>query len=466
MTLLLGLDIGTTHIGAGVFEPGAPSRLVASLQLPNTAAYYEDDRAELDLGALFALVQRTLRQATDALGSRAADIAGIGITGQQHGLALLGRDNQPLAPAITWQDRRTLQPDADNRTTLARFIEQAGGLEAFYPMGCIPAAGYLGSSLYWLQQHTLPDNATACLIPDAVCAYLAGARPMTDPTDAGSTALYDLERGEWSRSILQNLHISLGLLAPVAPSGSLAGCLGPDVAAATGLKAGLPVAVALGDNQASFLGSVRTPETSLLLNVGTGAQCSAMADTFTRLDGLDTRSFPGGRYLLVGAGLFGGRSYAYLQNLFQQVARQLLGIAAPPELYEQMNALAAAVPSGCDGLRCLPLFSGTRADPKLRASFTGISADNLTPGHLTRALLEGMCEVFYSFAEHMQPCIGRRDVLVGAGNGIRRNPVLCQILAGRWGVPLHLPAWEEEATVGAALCAAVAIGYVHNWEAA
>jgi sugar (pentulose or hexulose) kinase len=208
---------------------------------------------------------------------------------------------------------------------------------------------------------------------------------------------------------------------------------------------------------------VSQPKESLLLNVGTGAQCSALVDTFVRLEGLDTRSFLG-RYLLVGAGLFGGRSYAYLQNLFHQVGRDVLGVEILPELYDRMNQLAARIPPGCDGLHCVPLFSGTRTDPSLRASFTGISPDNLTPGHLARALLEGMSEVFYDFYSRMLPYSGPRDKLIGAGNGIRRNPLFAQILAQRWQVPLRLPAWEEEATVGAALCACVAAGFTRTWQ--
>ncbi|MHB9033471.1 MAG: sedoheptulokinase [Anaerolineae bacterium] len=467
MTLFLGLDIGTTHIGAGVFEVGTGGSLLFSLQAVNSAAVYHGQLAELDLETLFSLVQDILTSAAENLGPRKADLAGMGITGQQHGLALLGKANRPLAPAITWQDRRTLIPDAEGRTTLARFSAQAGGAEAFLPMGCSPAAGYLGPSLYWLLQHNLlPSGCTACLIPDAVCAWLTGTQPVTDPTDAGSTALYDLTRGDWSQEVLTRTGIPGDILAQVRLTGSLAGSLRSDLASACGLPPNLPVAVALGDNQASFLGSVRSPDESLLLNVGTGAQCSALVSGFARLDGLDTRSFPGGRFLFVGAGLFGGRSYAYLQSLFQQVGQQLFGVTQETELYDRMNRLAAAVPPGCDGLRCVPLFSGTRLDPELRASYNGISADNLTPGHLARALLEGMGEIFFDFSEHLQPVTGQRNILVGAGNGIRRNALFSQILAARWGLPLRLPTWEEEATVGAALCAAVAAGCVPDWAAA
>jgi sugar (pentulose or hexulose) kinase len=473
MSLLVGLDVGTTNIGAIALEVADGARLVASLMIPNTAAYAPSGanpsgRAELDLSRLFSLVESALTGLAQQLGPRAGEVAAIGVTGQQHGLALLGTGNVPLASAITWQDRRTAEPDAVGQTSLAQFIEQAGGLAEFTNMGCSPATGYLGPSLFWLKQRGLlpPLPAQACLIPDSVTAYLTGAPPCTDPTDAGSTALYDLASGDWAWPLIQDLGLPAEIMAPVKPTGSLAGGLRFEIATACGLPPNTPVGVALGDNQASFLGSVRQPDKSLLLNVGTGAQCSALINRFQRLSELDTRAFLGDRFLLVGAGLFGGRSYTYLQNLFKQVGKAFYGSDDDSELYERMNLLAGDIPPGCDGLKCSPFFTGTRVDPSVRASFTGISPDNLTPGHLTRALLEGMAEAFHSFTHSMRPITGERSVLVGAGNGIRRNPVFADILARRWGLPMTQPAWEEAGAVGAALCAAVAFGAVEDWSGA
>ena len=67
----------------------------------------------------------------------------------------------------------------------------------------------------------------------------------------------------------------------------------------------------------------------------------------------------------------GGRTYAVLESFFRQVGVRVLGVPDPGALYPAMNRLAAQVPRGADGLRCEPLFTGTRAEPGLRASFTG-----------------------------------------------------------------------------------------------
>jgi sugar (pentulose or hexulose) kinase len=124
-----------------------------------------------------------------------------------------------------------------------------------------------------------------------------------------------------------------------------------------------------------------------------------------------------------------------------------------------MNRLAANVPRGAGGLRCEPFFTGTRARPDVRASWSGVSAENFTPAHMTRALLEGMARAFHTGYELIaRSANGSRNRLIGAGNGLRENPVLAKLVAEEFGLPLAFPAHREEAAYGAALLAAVSAG--------
>lgn len=468
MELFIGLDVGTTSV-SGVALDTESARLVSVVSLPHGAAREAAGvgRAELDLGALWVAAQKVLGAVAAEVRGR-ADVGALAVTGQMHGLALVGPEGAPAAPAITWQDQRVTERDEKGQAYLERFVADAGGTEAFARMGALPATGYLGPSLYWLRRHDrLPaGEVTACLIPDAIVARLTGEGPVTDPTDAASTGLFDVVSGAWDRELLRRLELPEGLLAPVRASGEVAGRLDDAVAREVGLPPGLPVAVAIGDNQASFIGSVRDARRALLVNIGTGAQVSALAETFGTRPGIEARPFPGGRYLLVGAGLSGGASYALLRAFYWRVGAALFGASGDDGLYERMNELAARVPPGCDGLRCLPLFSGTRVDPTARGSLTGISVDNLTPGHLARALLEGVADQLHGLYDAMRPLTGHRTDLVGAGNAIERNPLLARILASRFELPLHLPAFEEPAAVGAALVAAMAVGAFGDIDAA
>ena len=358
-------------------------------------------------------------------------------------------------------------PGSD-RPVLDRFIADAGGREAFGNTGCLPAAGFLGPSLYWLGlQEALPEPpATACFIPDAVVSFLTGATVVCEPTLAASSGIFDIRANCWDWSLLERLKLPGRLFPPVGRAGDVVGGLRRELAEAIGLAAGTPVTIALGDNQASFIGSAPEPSCSLLLNVGTGGQISARTDSFHFIPGLENRPFPGGQYLLIGGGLFGGRSYAYLQRFFQQVGAQLLGTDMPADIYARMtNWLRRSPPAatGCAVNRSSPVAAPTRG---LRASFSGLSPDNFTPAHFARALLEGMAEGFFNFFEQMKPAVGKPPLLVGAGNGVRQNRLLARILARRFEKPLLIPRHTEEAAVGAAVAAAVGLGIFSDLERA
>jgi sugar (pentulose or hexulose) kinase len=163
-----------------------------------------------------------------------------------------------------------------------------------------------------------------------------------------------------------------------------------------------------------------------------------------------------GGYLLVHAGLCGGRSYALLERFFRAVGEQVLQVSAAEPVYEVMNRLVASVPIGAEGLRCKPLFTGTRENPQLRASWTGVSPENFTPGHMTRALLEGIAdELADSHGLIRRAAKKVYGQLIGAGNGLRENSVLAAIVADRFAIPLAFPRHREEAAIGAALVAMV-----------
>jgi sugar (pentulose or hexulose) kinase len=180
---------------------------------------------------------------------------------------------------------------------------------------------------------------------------------------------------------------------------------------------------------------------------------------FTFHPQLETRPFPRGGFLLVSAGLCGGRSYALVEQFFRAVGSEIFGVQGAPSVYAAMNRLASAAPSGTDGLRCEPLFTGTRTEPARRGVISGVSPTNFTPGHFARALLEGMTRTFRTsydlIAEH-SPCWVNR--LVCTGNGMRENQLLVQLVADAFALPLTLSPHQEEAAYGAARIAAVELG--------
>ncbi len=470
MPVVLGIDLGTTTITALALDT-ADGSILACRTRPNDGEITSPTdkargRSEWDATRIASTACSCLREVAAALGER-LDLAGLGITGQQHGVVLVGEAGAPVSPFISWQDRRTLERYPQSEETFVGLLAEVLRDQSSRT-GCRLAAGYMGATLAWLKREgVLPAGARACFLMDYFAARLTGRPPVTDPTCSASSGIFDVSTGRWSETALAALDLPPELFPEVRPSGEVIAGLSADMAEATGLPAGLPVCVGIGDNQASFVGSVADRSDTVLVNVGTGGQVAAWMPRFVYDPLLETRPFPRGGYLLVSAGLVGGRTYALLEAFYRQVGRDLFGLTTDEPLYAAMNRLAARAARGAGGLSCEPFFSGTRAEPERRAAFTGLSAENFTPANLTRALLEGMAWTFREGRTRIKERLGRRfRQLVGAGNGLRENAVLARAVAEEFGWPLAVPAHREEAAFGAALVAGVGAGACSSLEEA
>lgn len=470
MPISLGLDLGTTTITALAVDV-SDGRIAARSTVPNDAEITTADdkargRSEWDAARIAAIALRALRSLAESLGPRIADVAGLGLTGQQHGVVLLDEQGNARGPFINWQDRRLEEIDERSGKTRLDQIRSLAPAEVRGRTGCAISPGYLAGTLYWLsERRLLPTDLRACFLVDFVSAHLTGTVPVTDATSAASSGAFDVRSGCWDSEVIESLGLPSRLFPAVGTAGQVQGGLQPPIAAETGLPGGLPVCIGMGDNQASFYGSVADLADTVLVNVGTGGQVTCWCERFVAASNLETRPFPGG-YLLVKAGLCGGRTYALLERFYREICGAFGHLPEAP-LFEVMNRLAAAAPPGADGMKCQPLFTGTRENPDLRGAFTGISAANFSPAQFTRSLLEGMANIFHaSYHEITALSGGPRSRLIGAGNGLRQNRLLVQIVSDAFGMPMSLPAHCEEAAFGAALVAAVGLGLLADQRAA
>ena len=464
MGVVIGVDVGTTKITSLALDVDTGDVLAVSTS-PNdarvtSAADEAHGRSEWNAERILQTTCQSVRDLGQQLGARRRAVIALGITGQQHGVVVVDDILRSRTPFINWQDRRGEEDCPGTGRTFTQEAIHRTGEGAAARTGCRLATGYLGLTLFWLRLNgLLPSVGTACFIADWVASQLTGERPATEPSNAGSSGIFDSAHRRWDLPSVAALELPDGLLPPVREADQPFGAINAAGAAATGLAVGVPVAAAVGDNQASFIGSVADLEQSVLVNVGTGGQVAAYTDRFLYAPPLETRPFPFGGNLLVNAGLCGGYSYAVLEKFFRAVGEQLFGLRVGESLFDKMNALAGSVPGGAGGLECEPLFTGTRHEPERRAVWSGASPENWTPGHVVRALLEGMARVFRDGYEQISQASGTsRSRLAGAGNGLRENAVLAQCIAERFGLPLALPRHREEAAVGAALLATVATG--------
>ena len=454
----LGLDIGTTTITAVVVDVKSGEVVTVQSAANDAEVTLGEDkkkgRSEWDAECMMQVAFGVMKQAVDGVGH----VDGVGVTGQMHGMLLVD-DGSPVGSFVGWQDRRGMDVMNAGETYVGQMRRVSEDLGAF-ARGCRPHPGYLGTTLFWLaQQGVVKDGMTASFIPDYAVARLTGTKPVTDATDAAGSGLFDVMDGVWHGDLIDALGLSVACLPEVVDSGTCAGKVTQAVADVTGLQVGTPVCVACGDNQASFLGSVGDLDGSVLVNVGTGGQVSVHVGEVKATDELEARPFVDGGFLLVGAGLVGGRSYAWLRDFLRDIGKTFFGGTGDEDLYEAMNRLATDVAPGSDGLLCEPLFTGTRREPDRRGVWSGVGTANFSAGHMARALLEGLTEQFARLYDEMNEMgVGGRTKLIGAGNGIRKNALLCSILEDRFGLAMQVPVHTEEAAFGAALMGAVSAG--------
>lgn len=424
---VIGIDIGTTTVSAVLIED--TGKVITSRTRKNsgflpTEHPWEKIQNPDDLAAI-------ARELVCELQAEASDVAGIGITGQQHGILYLNGKGEAISPLYTWQDARGLQPLPDGTTACAQIRERTGIT--------VPSGYGLATHLYNMVQGLVPeDTAKLCTISDYVAMKLADLKaPSTSPSHAHALGLYDPEENRFSSAALQ----ALGIRAELLPSVE-------DRAVLSSRTDGILVGRAIGDNQASFIGATGGQNRGVLLNVGTGSQVSVYSTVPSRNDTLETRPFPGGGYLLVGATLCGGRAYALLEQFFRQTV-QLMTNQEVNSCYDGMAAaLAQGKPDHIPQIQ--PFFAGTRKNPEQTAQITELTDDNFTPRHMVWAMLQGMAwELWDMYQSAAADAVSQG--FWGAGNGLRKNPWLCRILEEQFGGELTLSESCEEASRGAAL---------------
>tara|TARA_B100002003_G_C14116923_1_gene537208 strand:- start:28 stop:1521 length:1494 start_codon:yes stop_codon:yes gene_type:complete len=471
-TQYLSIDVGSTSLTAVIIDIESKS-VVGSTNAANASeitsvADKKIGRSEWDLEHMADLA---ITNAANLIKHTNSQPAAIGITGQQQGLQLLDKQLKTVGNFISWQDQRskdlirgTNHTYLDAMGKLGGAKTDTGGLPAFENTGCPIVTGYTAPNLYWLKVNkelsSNFSNIHGTTAPEFVVSRLTGTRPITDPTDAVSWGVYDLTKMEWNYNLIDSLGLHQSLLSDLAESCTPAGTLTTQMAARLGAKAGIPVSVASGDHQCSFAGTVTDYENTLAINIGTGGQASVYVEHPTPRGWLELRPFIQGGYLLAGVGVVGGRTFRTLRDFFNNASSALTGYELDSDvMYEKLVELATNIPAGSEGVIVDPLFTGSRSNPRAKAAIREITPGTFTPGHIARALFEAMAtQLAGSYKEAVKLGAGERSFLVGSGNGLKLNPVLWESINAELGMPVQLSQHNEEAAIGAALCAAVADG--------
>lgn len=469
MQALLGIDLGTTGIKAALFA-AADGQVCSSAFVeyplfhpqPGAAEQYPGDWWQATITAIGACLQQGALH-----GVHPADIQGIGLSGQMHGVVLLDEDSQVLRPCIIWADQRSDEQ--------CRWITERVGLTRLIEYVSNPALpGFSAPKALWVRDHE-PEifaRARLLLLPKDYLRYrLTGVAAM-EISDAAGTCLLDVKKGEWSTELLAVLDLDPALLPPVVPADTVAGTLTPEAAAATGLLAGTPVAGGGADNACGAVGNGVVQPGLALVSIGTSGVVLAHAsspqvDTSSPVPRVHTfnHAVPGAWYLM-GVTQGAGLSLRWLRDNIGLPERSIESWTGM-DAYELLAREAALAPAGSGGLFFLPYLQGERTphlDAYARGGWIGLSAIH-DRRHLIRSVLEGVAfslkDCFAIISEQ-----GLSIEQIRATGGGARSLLWRQIIADVLNVELVTTSAQEGPAFGAALLAGVASGVYRSIEQA
>lgn len=436
---IIGIDIGTTTISGAVleYENEKTVKLLEAKTIENggfmpTANEWEKIQ---DAGAIVKKAEKLL----DDLLDKYPQTERIGLTGQMHGIVYIDQTGTCVSPLYTWQDGRGSLCEK-GQCSLVQEIKEKCDLEA--------ASGYgLVTHICNLKHGLIPERAVGfCTIMDYFGMCLTGRKkPVVHVSNAAGFGFFDGRNMKFETEKLSKMGVKENWLPEV--------CTGIEK---LGLYRNRQVTTAIGDNQASFLGAAGKEENTLLVNMGTGGQISILSDQYFAEKEIEARPFLNGKYLLVGSSLCGGKSYALLEQFFRRVVKAATG--EDSFLYPVMEQFAKTGKEQSNRisedrkLKIRTTFDGTRTDPKSSGSIQGLTSDNFTPEAFTYGILEGMGDELYQMYRTIKNGTGIQiKNLIGSGNGVRKNPVFCEMLEELFQNKLVLSAYKEEAAAGAAI---------------
>ncbi len=431
----LGIDLGTTKVAVVVYDDRNGTETVVSGAHHGAVPSREPTVFEQDPAGIMECLTELLAQIPR---EQRSAVSAVGITGQMHSLLL--KDGARTSNLITWQDHRC------GGEAIARF-NRISGLKL--------REGFGGASLARMAAAgELHRELRAAALGDYLASEITGSRTViTDPTHAASWGIYDCGSGDWNFAALGALGIPPEILPEIRPCGAVIGHVSEAFGRANGLPVAAKVVNAIGDNQASILGTGEDFEREIYLTLGTGAQLSVVCrETPSALpEKVEVRPFPGNRQLLVSAPLCGGAAFAFLADAVNRF-RTALGEAALErgKLLNRLDALGMEYLRGHGepSITIQPHFLGERYDPGLRGSVNGLTLENAEPGALTAALAFGIVRTLKE--DFPAEALSARSVVIGSGNAVRLNQCIRYAVEQEFALPLRLSAGCEEAAAGAA----------------
>ncbi len=440
----IGIDLGTTGTKTILLDTGVG--IVAQASRESALYSPRPGFAEADTVQWLRNVHESIRQVIAEAGISPRDVVAISASGMVPAVIPVGRDGQPLRPAI-------LQNDARATDEIGELTELLADIDLVAQTGSALTQQSVAPTAAWIQANE-PDvwAKTTHLIGSYDWILLAlGAQPHIELNWALESGLFGLD-AQPLPPVLDAAHLDRALLPTVLSPGDRAGVLSASAAEGCGLIAGTALIVGGADHVLSAFAAGVEKEGDWLVKLGGAGDILVASDSVIvdpRLY-LDAHPIPG-RWLPNGCMATSGSLIRWYQSL--------IGGADLTCLDEE-----AALRPPAD-LLCLPYFLGEKSpinDPDLRGTFAGLHLGH-TRADLYRSVLEAIAFGFRHNADVFRE-IGMKLERVMITNGGSKSTLWKQIHAEVLGTEMYPVLDHPGASLGAALIAAVGVGAISTWD--
>jgi xylulokinase len=451
VTLLLGLDVGTTSVKAVVYQIDGLAASLFSLPTPTHIprpgwAYY---RPEELWQTVVSAIRGALAKIPDPGEVVSVAVASVGESG-----VLLDATGAATADSITWFDTRT-------RAQAAWLADRIGKDELFARSGLSLQPIFSLNKLLWHREHEPEAWARSVrwlMIADFIAFQLSG-EAATDLSLASRTLMLNLHDRRWDEQTLAQAEIDPRLLAPLVAGGTPVGHISDNAAALTGLPVTAIVASGGHDHVCGALAAGVTRPGQMLNSLGTAEA------VFLPIAQPLTDPKVGRQGYTQGAHVVGGGYYAfagqYTSGASIEWLREILGAKDDPVAYAELIAAAESVPAGSLGVLFLPhmrLANPPYDDSRSRGALIGLTMD-AGRNVIARAIFEGLAfesrNTFEPLLSYPQVTAPEEVIAIGGGT---RNRLLMRVKASVTNLSHHVAEAEEATALGAALLGGLGAG--------
>jgi len=462
-TYVGAIDQGTTGTRFMVFDHDG--QVVANAYEQHEQIYPEPGWVEHDPLEIWENTKTVVVRALQEAGVDAEDLEALGITNQRETTVIWDPETgKPAYNALVWQDRRTIDRVEELEDEgKVEWIRGKTGLEADAYFSATKTEWILDNAdpikLQRVRPEDVRDRAEAGELVmgtiDSWLIYKLTGAHVTDVSNASRTMLYNIHGLAWDDELLEEFNVPRAMLPEVRPSSDEDYYGTTDAGGFLGAE--IPVAGALGDQQAALFGQTCFDEGDAKNTYGTGSfyLMNTGTDAVESDHGLLTTvgfqlSGEPVQYALEGAIFITGAAIEWLEDV---------------ELIEDPSETAGLARSvdSTDGVYMVPAFTGLGAphwDGRARGTIVGMTRGTRRE-HIVRATLESIAYQTRDVAEAMEADSGIETTTLRVDGGAVKNNFLCQLQSDIIQTDIARPVVDETTALGSAYAAGLAVGY---WE--